>query len=184
MKKTWKSSVLLIGTAMLGAVALSGMNALAGDVDMEVNVTVTSSLVETVTNPLSFGTLDLNPAGDTITIDASAAVAAVTTIGELNGSTTTGATSGLVTIETGADTTIAVTYPGTVALVGQTGDAVGAPDLVLNAISANSNGGSANISKTGLTDALIHVGGQIVFPANTATGSYKGTMNIIFNYSS
>ena len=187
MKKTWKSSVLLLGTAMLGAAALSGTNAMAGNVNMGVDVIVTTSLVETVTNDLNFGTIDLNPAGDTISIDASAATvddpaAAVTTISQVNGSTTTGATSGLVTIESAGPFNIAVTYPGSVPLVGTAGNAVGAPDLALTQINANSVGGAVPVAKAGGTDATIHVGGEIVFPANTAAGTYAGTMLITFNY--
>ena len=187
MKKTWKSSVLLLGIAMLGAVALSGTNAMAGDVDLPVDVTVTTSLVETPVTDLSFGSLDLNPAGDTVTIDASGSAIAddtdiVTAIDVLNGSVSTTATSGLVTIASTADMNIDVVYPATVALIGTTGDAIGAPDLALVDIAANSVGGAGDISKTGLTDATIHVGGEIVFPANTATGLYEGTMVITFNY--
>ena len=73
MKNTWKSSVLLIGTAMLGAVALSGTNVMAGVLDVEVTVDIVNSTVETNPTPLHFGNINADPAGDVITLEAAGA---------------------------------------------------------------------------------------------------------------
>lgn len=182
MKKTWKSSVLLIGTAMLGAVALSGTNAMAGDVTMTVDAVISSTLQETVTTHLNFGTVDLSPGGDTLTLDAKAGAATFAAGGS---STAVGATSGLVTVSSPNGFTITLTYPASVTLNGS-GAAAGST-LTLTGVAANSVGGVTPVVKSaGVapgSDALIHVGGQIVAPSGTKNGPYNGSMTITLNYS-
>jgi hypothetical protein len=182
MKKTWKSSVLLIGTAMLGAVALSGMNAMAGDVTMTVDAVISSTLSETVTTELDFGTVDLSPGGDTLTLDASAGAATFAAGGS---STAVGATSGLVTVSSPNGFTITLTYPVSVALTGS-GSAAGGT-LTITSIGANSVGGVTPVVKSSgvapASDALIHVGGEIIAPSGTLNGPYTGSMTITLNYS-
>lgn len=181
MKKTWKRSALLMGTAMLGAIALSGTNVQAGDVTMDINVEVNSTLTETATN-MDFGTIDLNPAGDTVTIDATAGSATPATTGT---SVITGGTSGTITVASPNAFTITVTYPATATLNGS-GTAAG-ETLTVSDIAANSEGGSGPVTKSSGpspgSDAVIHVGGAIVFPADTVNGPYSGTMTITLNYS-
>lgn len=182
MKKTWKRSALLMGTAMLGAIALSGTNVQAGDVTMGIDVTVLSTLSETVTNDMDFGSIDLSPGGDTVTINASAGSATPAATGT---STPTGGTSGLITVASPNAFTITVTYPATATLNGA-GAAAG-ETLTVSDIAANSVGGAATVPKSSGaspgSDALIHVGGAIVFPPSTVNGPYSGTMTITLNYS-
>ena len=182
MIKRWKSSALLVGTAMLGTIALSGANVQAGDVTMGIDVTVLSTLSETVTNDLDFGSIDLSPGGDTVTIDASAGANTPAASGT---SIPTGGTSGLITVASPNAFTITLNYPGTATLTGS-GSAAG-QTLTVTDIAANSVGGAATVSKSAGaspgSDALIHVGGSIVFPPSTVNGPYSGTMTITLNYS-
>lgn len=174
MKKTWKSSVLLIGTAMLGAVALSGTNAMAGDLTMTVTATVLSTLTETVTTNLNFGTVDLVPQGDVITINASGGAATAVATGS---STTVGSTSGLITVSSVGAMNIGITYPGVAQpLLG----AVSGDTVNLTAIVANST--TTGVAKVANVDALIHVGGVVTFPAGTENDTYNGSILITLNY--
>lgn len=175
MKKTWISKVLLIGTAMLGAVALSGTNAMAGDVTMDVTAVVNSTLTETVTTNLNFGTIDLVPQGDVIRINASGGAATATATGT---SLITGSTSGLITVSATAGAfTIGITYPaGPILLTGiASGDTVN-----LTAIAANST--ATGVAKVANVDAVIHVGGVVTFLAGTEDDTYEGTITITLNY--
>lgn len=174
MRKTWKSSVLLIGTAMLGAVALSGTNAMAGDVTMTVTATVNSTLTETVTTNLNFGTVDLVPQGDVITINASSGAATAAATGS---STIVGSTSGLITVSSVGAFTIGIVYPGVAQpLLG----AVSGDTVNLTAIGANST--ATGLAKVANVNAEIHVGGVVTFPANTENDTYNGSITITLNY--
>ena len=80
----------------------------AGDVTMDVSATVAPSLTETVTTQMSFGSIDLNPGGDTIIIDASSGAATPASSG--GASVVTGGNSGLVTVAASTNFTINVVY--------------------------------------------------------------------------
>ncbi len=186
MKNKWKSSAFLAGTAMLGAVALSGTTGIAGTVNMTIAAAITSSLTETVTTELDFASIEILPAGDTITIDASgagggdggaAAVAAATGASALSGVST----SGLITIASAIGFDVDVVYPADSTVV----ITDGTTSTFLNNIDALSGGGTTDTTVTHAAgvDTLIHVGGEIVFPAGSTTGSYAGAMDITINYS-
>lgn len=184
MQKIWKSSVLLIGGAVLGVVALSGTTAEA-DVTMNVTADVISSVSETVTTNMNFGTIDLIPAGDTIRINAAgvgggaggAAAVPVAT----GASIVVGGTSGLITITGAIGFDIDVVYPGN-NIVTLTD---GTTSVFVNNIDQNSGGGTTDgtITHGAGTNTLIHVGGQIILPAGATTGTYTGSFNVVINYS-
>ena len=152
----------------------------AGDVTMDVTATVAPSLTETVTTDMSFGSIDLNPAGDTIVIDAHSGAATPASSGAV--SLVTGGTSGLITVAANTDFTINVVYQanGVVALT----EPVSGDIVYLNSIDQYSEGGTINggVPHTGGTDSLISVGGSVQFPSGAAAGTYSGSMTITLNY--
>jgi len=162
---------------LFGAMVLPGRTALA-DVDMNVTVNVTSSLVETVTQDLDFGSIELVPGGDTITIDASGGVAASPVA--TGGSIVKNGHNGLITISSGIDLTINVVYPadGSVQIVTS-------PSVYVNSIDNYSTGGPVNgsVNHSAGVDTKIYVGGQLRFLKDTGAGSYSATMHIVINYS-
>lgn len=187
MKQYRKSSALLIGAAMLGAVALSGTTVLAGTVNMTIAAVVQTTLTETVTTDMDFATIEVIPAGDTVTIDAGGVAAsgdggAAATAVATGASVVTGvSTSGLITIASTIGFDLDVTYPGddTVVITD------GTTNTFLNAIEANSGGGATNgtVTHAAGVDTEIHVGGEIAFPAGSTTGNYTGAMDITITYS-
>lgn len=186
MKKFGKSSSLLVGTALLGAVALSGTPTMAGTVNMTIAATVQTTLTETVTTNLDFATIELIPAGDTITIDASGggggAGGSTATAVATGGSTVSGvSTSGLITVTSPVTFDIDVTYEANDTVVVTDGTT----NTFLNDIDANSGCGTTDTTctHTGGTPTEIHVGGAITFPSGSTTGSYAGAMDIILVYS-
>lgn len=172
--------MLLSGALLLGAIALSGTTATA-DVTMQVSGTLTSTIVETVTTEMDFGSVEILPAGDTITIaagttDGSGGTAAVPVA--TGTSVVTGGTSGLITISSPIALDINVTYPPSVDLTD------GTTTVALSAIDANSGGGTTDgtVSHLATVDTLIHVGGVIVFGLNATTGDYSGSIPITISY--
>lgn len=186
MKKTWRRNLFLGGTVLLGAMALSGTTALA-DVTMNITAIVTSSVVETVTTEMDFGTIEVLPGGDTIIIDASgggggAGGAAATPVA-VGASAVTGGSSGLITIASAIGFNIDVVYEADSVVV--IADDTNTTSTFLNAIDTYSGGGTTDgtVTHTAGIDTLIHVGGEIAFPAGSITGNYSGSTNIIINYS-
>ncbi len=165
---------------MCAAVLCVAASAWAGDVTMDVTATVAPSLTETVTTDMSFGSIDLNPAGDTIVIDAHSGAATPASAGAV--SLVTGGASGLITVAANTDFTINVVYQadGVVALT----EPVSGDVVHLNSIDMYSEGGTAygGVSHTGGTDSLISVGGSVQFPSGSAAGIYSGSMTITLNY--
>lgn len=171
-----QAKIMGMCAAFLG-VASSGW---AGDVTMDVTATVAPSLTETVTTDMSFGSIDLNPAGDTIVIDASSGAATPASPGAV--SVVTGGSSGLITVAANTDFTINVVYEadGVVALT----EPVSGDIVYLNSIDQYSEGGTVNggVSHTAGTDSLISVGGSVQFPTGAEAGTYSGSMTITLNY--
>ena len=188
MKKTWKSSVLLIGTAMLGAIALSGTTVMAGPQNVPVTATVTTSVVEAVGVTLDFGSIDLNPAGDTITIDAAGVpngggAALVGTPSSLSGSVVTGTpAAGTITIAASVPLNISVSYPANGTGVSLTGP--GTSTATLDNIDANSGAGTTNLvyNYNGVGGATVYIGGELTFPAGSLTGAYAGVIPVTVSY--
>lgn len=152
----------------------------AGDVTMNVTATVAPSLTETVTTQMSFGSIDLNPGGDTIVINASSGAATPASSGAA--SIVTGGASGLITVASNNAFTINVVYEAdsTVALT----EPISGSIVYLNSIDQYSEGGTVNggvIHAAGI-DSLINVGGSVQFPAGADAGIYSGSMTITLNY--
>ncbi len=152
----------------------------AGDVTMDVTATVAPSLTETVTTDMSFGSIDLNPAGDTIVIDASSGAATPASSGAA--SVVTGGTSGLVTVAANTNFTINVVYEAdnVVALT----EPVSGDIVYLNSIDQYSEGGTVNggVVHAAGVDSLISVGGSVQFLTGAESGVYSGSMTITLNY--
>lgn len=179
MWKTWKSSALFWGTAVLGALALSGNTVEAGDVPMQVQAIINSTLSVTATT-LNFGEIDVTPAGDTITIDAH--LGATTTAVATNASpiTPASATSGLITVSSANGFTVDIVYPSTT----QTLTGVSNGDtLSLTNIGANSTATPATKAVGAANDLEINVGGVLTIPAGVSDDTYECTITITLNYS-
>ncbi len=178
MVKLGKGRSILLGTALLGAIALSGTTIYAGDVNVAVTATLTSTLTETNTTPLHFGSVEISQGGDTITIDASGNTA-ITAATVINGSVVTGSpTSGLITVASPSSFSIQAAYPATVTVT----DTV--TDATLQNIEPLSGGGTTNgaVVHAGGTPSTIYIGGDLVIPAGATAGSYTGTMVVTLTY--
>lgn len=185
MKTLWKRKVAYLGAATLGAtMLLSASTAMAADVTVTVNATVATTITNVAGDPLDFDTIDLIPGGDTITINASGpANGQDGTITSLNGSGVIQAniTEAEIDIDSGAGTnfTITVVYPAD----GASTITDGTTTVPINAVEANSgDGAGGTITHTGGVQTVLHIGGELVFPAASTTGAYTGTMTITLNY--
>ncbi len=177
MKKLWTSKSFLTGTALLGAIALSGTTVLAGDVTVPITATLQNTTTETVTTDMAWGDIDINPTGDTdCTMDAS--TAAASTIACDNSSSPGGTvTSGLITVESPITFTIDITYPGDTAVTLTDGIST----LEVTDIIGNST--TTGVSHTGGTPSGIDVGGVLEIVEGDNMGVYNGTMVVTLDYS-
>ena len=128
-----------------------------------------------VSQPLSFGTIDLHPAGDTITINASGGAA---TPSASSGSVVTGGSSGLITVTSDAVEHVDILYPPSVVMTS------GTSSMTITGIDANSEysvGGADTLG--GGIPLTISVGGRIDISSGQADGSYSAVMVITLNYS-
>ena len=123
---------------------------------------------------ISFGGIDLHPAGDTITIAANGGPAAPTAIRSI----VVGGGSGKITITSPMVEHVDIIYPPAAPLFH------GADFIVLDGIDVNSqyNAGGADTLGGGLP-LEISVGGKITVPAGTTSGSYSGNLTILLNFS-
>lgn len=187
MRKIWKSSAMLLGTAMVGMIALSGTNAAAGDVEVQITAEIATTLTETATTPLNFGEIDLSPVGDTFTIDASGLDTGATTAAEVTGNegdtnsslvTPASSSSGMITIASAFDITgVSLDIPaGPVTLTG----AGEGEEVTVSDFTANSTVGPE--PKTGGDDLYLHIGGKLTAPPGTPPDTYSGTVTVTVNY--
>ncbi len=175
MRKIWKGSTFLASAALFGAVVMSGTTAMAGTVDVSVDVEITSTLVEALGNDMDFGSIELSPTGPSVvTIDAS--TGAVATPTATNGSVVTPGAfgSGLVTVESPIALTIGIAVTDTTTLSG-----AGAP-IPFTAGIANST--TTALPHVGGATTNIHVGGVITIPGGQTTGAYTGTVTVTLTY--
>jgi len=183
MWKTRKKSTLLASAALLGIVALSGTTVTAGTVNVPITATVTSTLLETLTTEMNFGSIELIPAGDTILIAAggvatSGSGGAAAVPASAGTSVVTGGTSALITITSPIGFDVDVSYEVSVVLTD------GTTSATMSLIEANSGGGSTNgtVTHAGGTPTEIHVGGSLALPSGATTGIYTGTTAVTINY--
>ncbi len=175
MEKIFKKTLLLSGTALIGAVALS-VTALA-DVSMPVTATLTQTFTEAVTTDMTFGTIGVDPTGDTITIDASlgSAVAVATGGSDVSAADST---SGLITITSSITTDVTPSYDATATLT----DPGSSDTVTVSLISANSTPAYTHDGPTGTSE--IHVGGvlTIVGTETFAGAIYAGSIAVAIAY--
>lgn len=176
MTNIFKNSKMLAGAALLSSLTLAGTSAMAVDVSVPVTAVVQST-INITTTPLDFGTIDIDPIGDTITLNATASSVTIPTI--LGGSAVTGASSGTIVVSSPTSFGIAITYPadGTTLMTGVLGNTT---SVVLNAVTANST--TSPIAHVGGVDDTINVGGALVLAANTPSDTYTGAMTVVFVY--
>lgn len=126
---------------------------------------------------VTFGSVDLHPSGDAVTIDASGG-SATPSAGR---SVITGGASGSVTFRATASSTsdeeISITYPTSVYLSNGHG-LIYVTDIGIN---SEYNGDVITLPAGGLTDVEVHIGGKLTLPKNTLYGNYSGFLVIQYN---
>lgn len=179
MGRTGRKLFFPAGIAFFVLLSLAGSNALA-DQTLNISVIVTSSIVESHTD-VDFGTIELDPAGDTLTVDASSGSATPALPGG-SASVISGGGSGTITVSANIAFTITAVYENTVTLTSGS-DTLNVTDMDLYSEGGSANGSVSHSAGTPpANDTVINVGGQIVFPANTPTGTYTGTTTVVLNY--
>lgn len=188
MKKTWKSSVLLLGTAMLGAAALSGTNAMAQTdiIDVPVTAEITQSIVADKSADFEFGTIQHSPTGESsITVDASAGPLVGAAPGSANVSKTGNSvfdnvTSGQIKVTAPFPMDIYVTYPAGDKVILKNDDL---DEIELTDIAANSTALGTSDELAALAgDTFIDLGGKLTLPDNTPVGEYSGDLTVSLTY--
>ncbi len=176
MKLSRFGNVSVVAAMVVALNLLILPSSMAGTVAVGVSAIISSSITETVTTALDFGTIDLDPAGDTVQIDASGGATVAATI--TNSSLVTGETSGLITITSGVVASVAIVYPAADVTLTSGGDSL---TIVAATIAASSS--ATGVATDGINPFYIYVGGTIVIPAAQPTGTYTGSMSITINYS-
>ena len=130
---------------------------------------------ETVdTAVISFGSIDLHPAGDTVVIDAANGAASPQPSGN---SLVTGGRSGKISLRSDDAEHVDLIYPSSVEL------SDGTRALVLSEIPENSQYTDVGVDLPGGGATVdIHIGGKLFLPADTTHGTYSGSMTIILNF--
>ena len=166
---------LLTGTILASITGLYTPNIFAADVSLPISATLNSSIDQTPTQNLNFGTIDLAPTVTTVTINASSASATPTATGA---TIVTGGNNGVITVQGAMNLTITVAYPNdsTVQITNNT------DTVYVNNIANNSQGGSGTISHTGGSNTSIRVGGAVTFTGSETNGTYNGTMPVVLTY--
>lgn len=127
----------------------------------------------TSVSPITIGSIDLHPAGDTIIIDAKNAPAIPTSSRSL----ITGGGSGEIVVKSTNVEQMDVTYPLSVTL------SDGDHQLTITDIQTYSeySDGLVNLPGGGIS-VSISVGGKIILPKTTVHGNYSGSMLIQLNF--
>ncbi len=124
--------------------------------------------------PVSIGTLDLHPAGDTIIIAAENGPASPLSTRSL----VTGGGSGLITLTSTVVEHVDITYPESAIL------SKGAHTITVIDISSHSEYNATGVDLPGGGVSVeVSIGGKIVLPRDVVYGSYSGTMSIQLNFS-
>ncbi len=176
MKMKLNRSGVIAGILLIAFNILVLPTSIAGVVAVGVDAIITSTITETATTDLDFGSIDLDPAGDTVTIDASGGATTAATI--TASSIVTGETSGLITITSGVIASVAVVYPAADVTLTSGGNT-----LTIVAATIATFSSETGVATDGINPFYIYLGGTIVIPSGQATGTYSGSMNITINYS-
>lgn len=167
------------GLALLMISVIFIPSSMAGPLSMTATAVITTSTTETVTNDLDFGSIDLDPVGDTITIAAAGGAATPVATAA---SVITGGSSGLITIVSQVIMNVKVTYPAVNVILTSGADTLTIAFATIAANSQYPSTGAGVDTVGGGTPLLINVGGIIVIPAAQANGTYTGTINLTVNY--
>ncbi len=165
-----------MATVLLGAIALSGTTVYADDVDVDVDAVITSTLSETMTTPLDFGTIEIDQAGDIISITGVAGIE--TTVTAAGGSVVGAGTTGLITLTSPSSFDISAAYPAS------TNVTDGTTTATLTGVDTLSLAGTAQgpLTHVGGTPSLIYIGGDLNVPAGASAGTYTGTLTVTLTY--
>jgi len=180
MRKIWKSSALLLGTAaVLGAIALSGTKAEAAAVEVPVEVKINKTLVEEMTSKLSFGEIDLVPGQvETITLDAKTDLAAAeSTATKGSPIATYSSFPGVITIKSANTFKVNVVYPTNVSLVG-----TGTNTSTVTVADFITYSTATGATKAPGADHPIYIGGKLSIPADTPNDTYSGKISVTVSY--
>ena len=160
------------GFALLVIGVIFVPSAMTGNVDLPVTATIASTITETATSSLDFGSIDLDPAGDTITIAADAAGSGTVIPVSEGSSVIVGGGNGVITVASGVAMTVAVTYPATVTITDGTNN-LDVVDIDLYSQYGLVGATSGDVSKAAGVDLLIRIGGKIVISATQASAVYN-----------
>ncbi len=132
-----------------------------------------SSAEVTLIEPISFGTIDFHPGGDTIRIAAASGPVKP----DSDRSIVTGGKSGLIRIVSDNIEHVDIIYPSSITLSN------GSSTLVLDGINSNSEYSSGGVDTLGSGLPLdVSIGGELVLSGDEMDGSYSGSMTITLNY--
>ena len=137
------------------------------------SVTLAGEVIEV--SPIDFGSIDLNPGGDTILIAAETGRAAPRSAG--NRSLVTGGSSGRLTLVSSQAGHVVILYPEFITLAG------GGHTLTVKDIPSHSQYAQDGVDFLGNGSQIeINIGGVIEFRGNETRGSYNGSMAIQLNF--
>ena len=162
-------------TAVFSLIFFSFTSAYAENLELEITADLVIAATASVTKNLTFGIVTANPGGDSITLEGKGAPATVTT--STKGSTTTGASTGEIQINS-AISGINVAISFNPAIVTLTGPA-GATAVTVGSFDAHSDVALTTVVGTANN---LNIGGVLTVPAGFIQGSYKGTVEVVVNY--
>jgi hypothetical protein len=160
-----KSALAVAAAATLGAGAVC-----AEDLNMDVTATVQAAASSAVTQDMSFGTISVDPTGDTLTLGSTSDTVTKTGISQV-----TGSARGIITVTGVPNIQAVIADPGAITLDHDTL----AVSLTVNSVYAVSTQ-NCTIGPGGTCS--LYVGGRMYLSPSVSEGSYSGSTTITVSY--